>query len=138
MAENKHLVPGLVTVSKFAELMNVDYRMVYYRINSTKEIETTKIGKRRFIDWYCYKNFKFIKQKSQNLVTVYKFAQLKGVSNVIIYYRINKTKEIETIKIGKRLFIDWDRFKDFKFSKADKQKILGKHQSQLASVYMQK
>lgn len=52
------------------------------------------------------------------LISAYEFAERKGVQAQAVYYRIKVTKEIETVKIGKRIAIDWEKFSHVEFPNA--------------------
>lgn len=68
-------------------------------------------------------------KEKEELISAYQFAERKEVSNVAVYYRINTTKEIETVAVGKRKYIDWNKYQHFEFPIADRQKKAGKHPS---------
>jgi hypothetical protein len=48
------------------------------------------------------------------LVSAYEFGEKKGVAAVSVYYQMDQGN-IETIKIGKYKYIDWNKYKDFEF-----------------------
>lgn len=64
---------------------------------------------------------KKIKHPKPELITVYEFAERKGVQPQAVYYRIKNTKDIETITVGKRrVAIDWGKFKHIEFPNKDR------------------
>ena len=57
----------------------------------------------------------------QELISAYQFAERKEVSNTAVYRAIERG-DIITTPVGKQNFIDWNKFKDVSFNRANKLK----------------
>lgn len=89
------------------------FQFNFHLCNNENEVAVSILSK--------YKMSKKIKDPEKELITAYEFARRKGVEPPAVYYRINKTKEIGTISIGKRRsVIDWEKFKHIEFPNKDR------------------
>lgn len=56
--------------------------------------------------------------KKQELISVYEYADRKGVQPPSVYYHIKTVGDIEVVMIGKRKAIDWNKFQHVEFPNA--------------------
>lgn len=54
----------------------------------------------------------------KELISVYQYAERKGVSATAVYDKIKVARKITVETLGKRVFIDWNEFKDVEFANA--------------------
>lgn len=80
------------------------------------------------------KNNTPIEEPQPELISVYEFARRKGVEAPAVYYRIKETFQIRTVKIGKRIAINWEQNKHIEFPNKDRFKKVPEQTTELANT----